>query len=248
MRGGHHGEGRPVSLGPVGSKEMHSSPKISPLKVAIVDDEPLARARMKRLLSDVAPERVSVVLECDTAESWLRNGPSHQLDLAFLDIEMPGGDGMSAVEAWPGRRPQIVFVSAHHEHALRAFDVGAIDYLTKPVLDGRLAEAITRAEAQCRSADQELVDLSQLSARQRDILALLASQKSNKEVARSLALSHFTVRNHMSALFRLFAVSRRRDLIEKVRALAPAAGIVESSPPAAARAVDVPGQRPPFAG
>lgn len=213
-----------------------------------MDDEPLARARMKRLLSDVAPERVSVVLECETAGSWLENGPSHELDLAFLDIEMPGGDGMSAVEAWPGRRPQIVFVSAHHEYALRAFDVRATDYLAKPVLEGRLLEAIARVEAQCRPCDPEPVDLSRLSARQRDILALLASRKSNKEVARSLALSHFTVRNHLSALFRIFAVSGRRELIEKARALTLPADGVESRVSGVARTVDVPGRRQPLAG
>lgn len=227
---------------------MHLTSKIGPLRVAIVDDEPLARARMRRLLSDIAPERVSVVLECGTAESWLQNGPSHQLDLAFLDIEMPGGDGMSAVEAWSGRRPQIVFVSAHHEYALRAFDVRATDYLTKPVLEGRLLEAIARAEAQCRPAEPESVDLSQLSVRQLDILALLASHKSNKEVARSLALSHFTVRNHISALFRIFAVSGRRELIEKFRAAAPSIGVVEPEPCPAAHATDVPGRHPSLAG
>lgn len=194
------------------------------LRVAVVDDEPLARSRLCRLLSIVGGPSIQVVLQCGTADEFLTAGPAAMLDAAFVDIEMPGGDGLEAVTRWPtGRRPLIIVVTAHLEHALRAFDARAIDYLSKPVSEIRLRETLDRAYAyrsgtlprpQAAPASSGVI----LSSRQVEILQLLSDQRSNKEIGRALELSHFTVRNQLSALYRLFDVDKRHELLARAAA------------------------------
>lgn len=195
------------------------------LRVAVVDDEPIARSRLSRLLSRVGGPSVKVVLECGTADEFLSVGPMSALDAAFVDVEMPGGDGLDAVTRWPGRRPQFIIVTAHEEHALRAFNARAIDYLTKPVSESRLRDSLDRAYAyrlrslirHSQTASAAPSDVA-LTSRQVEILRLVSDQRSNKEIGRALELSHFTVRNHLSALYRLFGVNRRRDLMVRASA------------------------------
>lgn len=199
---------------------MIESAYVDGLRVAIVDDEPIARSRLGRLLSLVGGPSIEVVLECGTAQEFLALGPTTKLDLAFVDIEMPGGDGLDAVTQWTATpRPQVVVVTAHHEHALRAFDARAIDYLTKPVIESRLREALDRAYAYRQSTHRPLHSLAAtdfcLTARQVQILQLLSEQRSNKEIGRALALSHFTVRNQLSALYRMFGVETRHALLAR---------------------------------
>lgn len=200
------------------------------LRVAVVDDERLARSRMRRLLSAVGGGAVNVVLECGTADEFLSHGPGAGLDAAFVDIEMPGGDAFDALRRWPGEPPQIVIVTAHPQHALRAYDARAIDYLTKPVCPDRLRLALDRAHTYRLKSlrgyalgSAGLLSDASLTSRQIEILRLVAEQRSNKEIGRALNLSHFTVRNHLSALYRLFGVEGRRALMHRVtRASAPA--------------------------
>jgi two-component system LytT family response regulator len=115
-----------------------------PLRVLLVDDEPLARAKLRRLLADevgieVAGEAGSVA---EARERLLAVHP----DLVFLDVQMPGGDGFALIESLPpAERPAIVFVTAHDEHAVRAFEVHALDYLLKPFDRERLRVALERA-------------------------------------------------------------------------------------------------------
>lgn len=113
------------------------------LQVAIVDDEPLARARLKRLLAKAGG--VNVVFECGDVDALLEEAVRTPVELVFLDIEMPGGDGFSALRRWPGVRPQIAFVTAYEEHGVKAFDSRALDYLLKPVSAARLQETLDRA-------------------------------------------------------------------------------------------------------
>jgi two-component system, LytTR family, response regulator AlgR len=127
------------------------------LRVLLVDDEPLARARLRDLLADCAWPAVELAGEAGSAAEalhWLsHNGvaPTHAgaggaLDLVLLDIQMPGLDGIALAErlrSWP-QAPAVVFVTAHPEHALRAFEVAALDYLQKPVRRARLHEALAR--------------------------------------------------------------------------------------------------------
>ena len=118
------------------------------LKVLLVDDEPLARLRLRSLLEACDEPRAEVVAEAGTAsqaQAWLRD---HACDLILLDVQMPGPDGLQLADALremhAERAPAIVFVTAHAGHALRAFELDAIDYLTKPVRRERLAAALAR--------------------------------------------------------------------------------------------------------
>jgi two-component system, LytTR family, response regulator len=116
------------------------------LRAAIVDDEPLARARLRRLLAKVGGPRIQVVAECVDADELLAAAADAPLDVVFLDIEMPGGDGFGALARWQGPRPQVVFVTAYAEHGARAFDAWATDYLLKPVSAERLQDTLQRVQ------------------------------------------------------------------------------------------------------
>ena len=114
------------------------------MRVVVIDDEPLSRrgviARLKR-----EPD-VEIVGEAADGASGIAAIERLQPDLIFIDIAMPGLDGMSAVAALPiERRPLVVFVSAHDQFAVRAFDVRALDYLLKPIDGDRFAESVARA-------------------------------------------------------------------------------------------------------
>ena len=130
------------------------------LNVLIVDDEPLARARLRTLLGDCQSPAATVVGEAgSTAEALAQVGRTH-FDLVLLDIHMPGPDGMTLAKAL-ARLPQppaVVFVTAHAEHAVKAFEINAVDYLTKPVRRERLQAALQKAErlAQMQTAPAPL--------------------------------------------------------------------------------------------
>jgi len=129
------------------------------LKALIVDDEPLARARLRTLLGECTLPRVQVVAEASNAAQAVALLAGQQFDVALLDIHMPGADGMAlgrTVQAMP-RAPAIVFVTAHAEHAVQAFDIQAVDYLTKPVRLSRLVLAMQRVERLSRQQPQHEV-------------------------------------------------------------------------------------------
>ena len=112
------------------------------LRAAIVDDEPLARARLARLLgAEPLLELVGQFGDGDAAEALA----AAAADVVFLDVRMPGRDGFAMLERLPPpRRPLVVFVSAYSQHALRAFDSEAVDYLVKPVSAERLRVSVAR--------------------------------------------------------------------------------------------------------
>jgi len=117
-----------------------------PLRVLVVDDEELARMRLKSLVGECGDPRCAVVGEAANgaqAMVWLT---THECDLLLLDVHMPGRDGtqLAAELRFRSPAPAIVFVTAHAEHALKAFDLEAIDYLTKPVKRERLQMALRR--------------------------------------------------------------------------------------------------------
>jgi len=117
------------------------------LRVLIVDDEDLARLRMRSLLADCAAPAAEVAGEAGSAAEALHWLASNSADLVLLDINMPGLDGLQLSErlrALPDA-PRVVFVTAHASHALKAFELDAVDYLTKPVRRARLQEALVRA-------------------------------------------------------------------------------------------------------
>jgi len=123
------------------------------LRVLVVDDEPLARLRLRGLLE--AEPGVTVVGEAADAaqaQAWLANADTDAatggaaVDALLLDIRMPGLDGMrlAALLQRQVQPPAVIFVTAHAEHALRAFELEALDYLTKPVRRERLQAALLR--------------------------------------------------------------------------------------------------------
>lgn len=124
------------------------------LKVLIVDDELLARKRLLRLLG--ALPDVEVLGDCadgDAALARVREAPVP--DVVLLDIHMPGLSGVDAMRLWPEDGPHIVFITAHAEHALTAFDGGAADYVLKPVDAGRLKQALDRVRDRMAPAAPE---------------------------------------------------------------------------------------------
>lgn len=125
---------------------------MSVLKIAMIDDEPLARMRIKSLLAQasVPNELVAEFGESVTGLLWLQEQDQAGCspDMLLLDIQMPGLDGMVLAARLRDLKqpPAVVFVTAHAEHALRAFDLAAADYLTKPVRLERLNATLDRVQ------------------------------------------------------------------------------------------------------
>jgi two-component system, LytTR family, response regulator len=111
------------------------------MRALVVDDERLARARLRKLL-EAHPE-VIVVAEADSVASARAAIEVHAPDLIFLDIAMPGATGFDLL-AEVHVDANVVFVTAYDEHAIRAFEVGAVDYLLKPIDPARLADSVHR--------------------------------------------------------------------------------------------------------
>jgi two-component system LytT family response regulator len=112
----------------------------------IVDDEALARALVREHLAE-HPE-VRVLAECRDGFEAVRCAAELKPDLLFLDIQMPQLDGFELLELLDPR-PVVVFITAHDQHAIRAFEVHAVDYLLKPFSEERFAQALSRAKARC---------------------------------------------------------------------------------------------------
>ena len=114
-----------------------------PLRVLVCDDELMARKRVVRLLGEIGG--VEATFECESGAEVLERLREEEIDIAILDVNMPGKSGIETVLEMPEERPYVVFVTAHPEHAVQAFEVGAVDYVMKPVDDARLAKALDRA-------------------------------------------------------------------------------------------------------
>jgi two-component system LytT family response regulator len=118
-------------------------------RVVIVDDEPLAREKLRTLLDGRAG--YELVAECGDGAAAVQTIHELEPDLVFLDVEMPGLDGFGVLEALEtGREPHVVFVTAYDRYALRAFEVRALDYLLKPFARARFEEALARVEERRR--------------------------------------------------------------------------------------------------
>lgn len=111
------------------------------MKVLIVDDEQHCRSTLRNLLRERG--EVTEILEAADGEEALRKIESHGPDLVFLDVQMPRHSGLEVAASLPsGRHPSIVFVTAYDQHALRAFELHAIDYLLKPFSDERFHDCM----------------------------------------------------------------------------------------------------------
>ncbi len=153
------------------------------MRVLIVDDEPLARARLAALLGECAD--VEIAGTASDGEVALGAIGELQPDVVLLDINMPAIDGVALAQRLLGRaRPQVIFCTAYETHALEAFELGAVDYLLKPVRLERLREALVRAQR--RHADAVSTPTIYLHGRLRgeqvrialgEVICLLADEK-----------------------------------------------------------------------
>jgi two-component system LytT family response regulator len=131
------------------------------LRVLVVDDEPLVRGGIRALLEREADVRM--LGEARNGREAVERIRELRPDLVLLDVQMPGMDGLAVVAALePEERPAIVFVTAHSEYAIRAFDLHAVDYLLKPFDAERFATALRRARA--RMAEGQVNRLEELLA------------------------------------------------------------------------------------
>jgi two-component system, LytTR family, response regulator len=124
------------------------------MRALIVDDEPLARSGVAVRLSKF-PD-VEIVGECGDGHSAVEKILELSPDVVFLDVQMPGMDGFEVLRALPNQDlPSVVFLTAYEQHALRAFEVHALDYLLKPLDDERFARAVQRAR-QIQDTDSKI--------------------------------------------------------------------------------------------
>jgi len=123
------------------------------LRALIVDDEALARSRLRTLLGDCREPAAGVEGEAANATQAVELLRRQHFDVALLDINMPGASGLTLAQALRElpQPPALVFVTAHAEHAVQAFDLEATDYLTKPVRLERLQQALQKVERQRRT-------------------------------------------------------------------------------------------------
>lgn len=142
------------------------------IRALIVDDEPLARARLRTLLAD-EPD-IEVLGECGDGLEAVAAVQDLEPDLLFLDVQMPTLDGFGVLEALdPAKLPAVVFVTAYDRYALRAFEVHALDYLLKPFDRERFSKALQRARAALQQGDDP--------ADRERLLAMLEDQKSSRK-------------------------------------------------------------------
>jgi two-component system LytT family response regulator len=127
------------------------------IRALVVDDEPVARRGLLRLLR-LEPD-IEVVGECGDGHAAIAAIATHAPDLVFLDVQMPEIDGFGVVGAVGGdRMPAVVFVTAFDQHAVRAFDAQAIDYVLKPIDPERFRRAVQRARARLARPDDGFID------------------------------------------------------------------------------------------
>jgi len=120
------------------------------LRVVIVDDEPLARERVRTFLADETD--VEIVAECADGAEAVNRIEELRPDVLFLDVQMPRLNGFEVLEAIDATAmPVVIFTTAHDDHAIRAFEVSAVDYLLKPFKQPRLRKAMERARTQLRA-------------------------------------------------------------------------------------------------
>lgn len=125
---------------------------MNPLRVLIVDDEPLARENLAVLLRD-DPE-VALAGTCADGQAALAEIRARRPDLVFLDVQMPQLSGLEVFsQLAPAERPAVVFVTAYDQYAVQAFEMCAVDYLLKPFRDARFRSALDRAKQEVRRAN-----------------------------------------------------------------------------------------------
>jgi two-component system, LytTR family, response regulator len=163
------------------------------LRIAIVDDEPLARRAMRRALNEI--QDADVVGEYSSGEETIKMMPVSHPDLIFLDVEMPGINGLELARRLYGKDcPFIVFVTAYDQYALEAFHVQAIDFVLKPINEEKVREVMKRVTDRVRDRHWQEVDI-RLDA----IIQMIERQKNDMQAIASL--DRFTIKNQCRIYF-----------------------------------------------
>jgi len=135
----------------------------------IVDDEPAARRDLQQVLATI--DGVRVVAQASDAAAARQLARKHRPQLIFMDVQLPGADGFAAIEGIIDERTCVIFTTAYAQFAIRAFEIGAIDYLLKPVDEDRCRRAVERARQQLgknRAADMvQVVEVEERGAQVR---------------------------------------------------------------------------------
>ncbi len=151
------------------------------IRTLIVDDEILARQNVEALLR--SDPDIQVVAQAANGQQAVEAIKEHKPDLLFLDVQMPGISGFEVLAKLPSTLlPQVVFVSAHDQFALQAFEVHAVDYVLKPFNRVRFTAALNRAKAAVRSLDRE-----ELARRLSDIMQALQRLKASGATEQGIA-------------------------------------------------------------
>ena len=200
-----------------------------PTRVFIVDDHPLVRSGVRSELAG----RVELVGEAGDVDAAVAAIPAADPDVVLVDVHMPGGGGVEVIRRVLAERPATRFlalsVSDAPEDVIAVIRSGARGYLTKSVSGDELAEAIARVAAGDAVFSPRLAgfvldafagsvpvpadpELDQLTAREREVLRLIARGYAYKEVARQLSLSVKTVESHVSSVLRKLQLSSRHEL------------------------------------
>jgi len=141
------------------------------IRVIIVDDEPLARERIRMLLQ--AEPDVDIAAECGSGAEAVEHISRLKPDLLFLDVQMQEMDGFQVLQHLPSEQwPLVIFATAFDQHAVRAFDAHALDYLLKPFKPARFKEALQRAREQLAQRDTDSAT--------RSLLELLAERNASQ--------------------------------------------------------------------
>jgi two-component system LytT family response regulator len=144
------------------------------LRVVVADDEPLARAMVAALARD--DQDVDAVVECGDGKALIETVAREKADIVFLDLEMPGLNGLQAAGALGPNPPAIVFVTAFAQYAAPAFDLDAADYVLKPFSDERFREALQRAKRRLRERRDPAAYLQQIPIKDGNRTTLVAAQ------------------------------------------------------------------------
>jgi DNA-binding NarL/FixJ family response regulator len=191
------------------------------IRVLAADDHPLALAGLRQLLG--ALDDIELVGAATGGEEAVRLAVEHEPDVVLMDLEMPGMDGIEATRAMLAQRPGTVVVVltsfSDRERILAALDAGAVGYLLKDVQPDELARAVQaaaggQAPLDPRAARELLAGRRTpagpaLTAREEEVLALVAEGMPNKLIARRLDISERTVKGHLTHVFERIGVSDR---------------------------------------
>jgi two-component system, LytTR family, response regulator len=174
-----------------------SQPRSAKIRTLIVDDEPLARSNVAVLLSH--DPQIEIVGECASGIDALAAIPEKKPDLLFLDIQMPECDGFDVLERLGGNLPRaVVFVTAYDQHALRAFESGALDYLLKPFDNARFYRALERAKERLVSGRDQPQQIDRLIVKGTGQIAFVKTSEIDWiEAADYYACLHVGAKTHL---------------------------------------------------